>query len=211
LPRLRYLDMLQLYPFWAFDASGFSGNPLFSIFDPALGFSACSAPEVSLELREVQPGNWEYKKRAVKSADVAPVVLSRGSRFYDSDFWIWMNNAVKGKQPLRRNIVLVHFMGFRPLAAALDGDTSGSLPDELAITSLVTRLPARAWFLQACLPTRYKAGGDFDANSSDVSIQELEVQPEDVVEMTVATLSPVLARTFSLTAASLSAAGVRGF
>jgi hypothetical protein len=62
-----------------------------------------------------------------------------------------------------------------------------------------------------CVPTRYKSGGDFDANASDVSIQELEVQPEFVEEMTIATSSPSLARTFSLTAASLSSAGVRGF
>jgi phage tail-like protein len=203
--------MLQIYPFWCFDASGFAGNPLFSIFDPSFGFSACTAPEVSIELREVQPGNWEYKRRAVKTADVAPIILSRGARFYDSDFWIWIHNAIRGKQPLRRNLVLVHFMGYRPLAAMTPPDTSGNLSDEVASTSLTTRLPARGWFLSGCIPTRYKSGGDFDAASSDVSIQELEVQPEYVEEMTIATVSPVLARTFSLTAASLEASGVTGF
>ena len=114
-------------------------------------------------------------------------------------------------QPLRRNLVLVHFMGYRPLANVIPKDTSGSFPDELALTSLVTRLPARGWFLSGCVPTRYKAGGDFDAASSDVAIQELEVQPEYVEEMTIATISPILARTFSLTAHTLSAAGVQGF
>jgi phage tail-like protein len=203
--------MLQVFPFWCFDASGFAGNPLFSIFDPSFGFSACTTPEVNVELREVQPGNWEYKRRAVKTADVSPIVLSRGARFYDSDFWIWIHNAIRGKQPLRRNLVLVHFMGYRPLAATNPPDTSGNMPDENAVTSLVTRIPARGWFLQGCLPTRYKSGGDFDAASSDVAIMELEFQPEFVEEMTVATVSPVLARTFSLTAASLEAAGVSGF
>jgi len=211
MPRLRYLDMLQLYPFWCFDASGFAGNPLFSIFDPSFGFSACTAPEVNIELREVQPGNWEYKRRAVKTADVSAVTLSKGARFYDSDFWIWINNAIRGKQPLRRNLVLVHFMGYRPLSATTQADTSGAFPDEVASTCLTTRIPARAWFLSGCLPTRYKAGGDFDAASSDVSIQELELQPELVEEMTIATVSPVLARSFSLTATSLEAAGVQGF
>jgi phage tail-like protein len=211
MPRLRYLDMLQVYPFWCFDASGFSGNPLFSILDPNLGFSACTTPEVNIEMREIQPGNWEYKRRAVKTADVSPITLSRGARFYDSDFWIWLSNAIQGKQPLRRNLVLVHFMGYRPLSATLPADVSGNFPDESAVTSLGTRFPARAWSLMGCVPTRYKSGGDFDANASDVSIQELEVQPEFVEEMTIATSSPSLARTFSLTAASLSSAGVRGF
>jgi len=211
VPRLRFLDMLQVYPFWVFDASGFAGNPLFTIFDPTFGFSAVTSPEVNIELREVQPGNWEYKRRAVKTADVSPITMSRGARFYDSDFWLWTHNAVRGYQPLRRNLVLVHFMGYRPLANVLEKDTSGSFPDEVALTSLATRLPARGWFLSGCVPTRYKSGGDFDAASSDVAIQELEVQPEYIEEMTIATISPIVARAFSLTAASLSAAGVQGF
>ena len=211
MSRLRFLDMLQVFPFWVFDASGFAGNPLFSIFDPALGFSACTSPEVNIEFRDVQPGNWEYKKRAVKTADVAPITLSRGARFYDSDFWIWMHNAIRGKQPLRRNLILIQYMGYRPLRAAAPPDVSDPFPDEVATTALVTRLPARAWYLAGCLPSRYKAGGDHDASVSDVSIQELEVQPEFVEEMTIATISPVVARTFSLTAATLSAAGTPGF
>jgi phage tail-like protein len=198
MSRLRFLDMLQVYPFWVFDASGFAGNPLLSILDPVLGFSACTMPEITIEHREIQPGNWEYKRRAVKTADVGSITLSRGARFYDSDFYIWLNNAIKGKQPLRRNLVLVHFMGYRPLRQALGRDTSDPLPDEVAFTSLATRLPARAWHLVACLPSRYKAGGDFDAAAGDVSIQELEVQPEHVDEFTVATLSPIVARSFSL-------------
>lgn len=44
------------------------------------------------------------------------------------------------------------------------------------------RLPARAWLLQGCLPQRYKAGTDFDATSSDVSIMELELAVESVQE-----------------------------
>src|SRR6056300_1284355 len=119
VPRLRYLDMLQVYPFWLFDASGFAGNPLFTIFYPTFGFSAITSPEITVELRHVQPGNWEYKRRAVKTADVSAMTLSRGARFYDSDFWIWIHNAIRGKQPLRRNLVLVHFMGYRPLSAEL--------------------------------------------------------------------------------------------
>ena len=51
--------------------------------------------------------------------------------------------------------------------------------------------------LYNCLPIRYKAGSDFDATSSAVSIQELEIQPEHIVEMTTSTLSPLAGRAFS--------------
>jgi len=211
MSRLRFLDMLQVYPFWLFDVSGWQGNPLITIFDPTFGFSAITAPEITLEHREIQPGNWEYKRRAVKTADVGAITLSRGARFYDSDFYIWSTNAIKGNQPVRRNLFLVHFFGFRPLGRFIGGngvrDKSDVMPDEIALTSIATRLPARAWYLSGCLPVRYKAGGDFDAAAGDVSIQEFEVQPEYVEEITVATASPITARLLSLGLATAEAAG----
>lgn len=48
-----------------------------------------------------------------------------------------------------------------------------------------TRIPARAWLLHNCLPTRYKAGSDFDANTAAISLQELEVQPEHIEEFSL--------------------------
>ena len=47
------------------------------------------------------------------------------------------------------------------------------------------RMPAKAWILHDCLPTRYKAGGDFDARTSDISIMELEIQPEMIEELSL--------------------------
>lgn len=226
----RFLDLLQVYPFWVFDASGFNGNPLFSIFDPFLGFSSVSSPSINVELKEIQPGNWEYKRRAVLHADVGPITLARGARFWDSDFYNWISNAIAGKQPVRRNLVIVHFLGYRLIrAVGTIGKTAGELrvqerqgvqsavQAEVALNATgmagapLDRIPARAWWCANCIPTSYKAGGDFDANTSDVSIMELEVQPEYVHEMTVSTLSPLAARTFTLTMATLDAAGVGGF
>lgn len=205
MARPRALDILQSYSFWVFDASGTQGNPLFSVFDPVLGFSAVTAPEIQVELQEIRPGNWEYARRVVKHASVQPILLSRGVRFFDSDFYNWISNAIRGVQPVRRNLVIVHFMGFRPIrqlvnaVAAGDGaPTSARVGPETGITSLVERLPGRAWILHGCVPTRYKAGSDFDATNGNVSIAELEVSPEYIEEMTVSTLSPLGARALSL-------------
>lgn len=203
MARPRFLDKMQVYPFWVFDVSGFSGNPLFSVFDPVLGFSSVTAPEISVETMDIQPGNWEYKRRVVKTADVGSITMARGVNFFASDFYNWISNAIRGIQPVRRNLVIVHFMSFKPIRQ-LQGATSGVGP-ELGSTALVERLPGRAWFLSGCVPTRYKAGGDFDASSSDVSIQELEVQPEYIQEITVATTSPVAARATSAILLGLNA------
>lgn len=218
----RFLDMLQQYPFWVFDASGFDGNPLFSVFDPVLGFSGCSTPEISVEAKDIQRGNWEFKTRVVKSADVSAITLQRGARFYDSDFYNWITNAIRGIQPVRRNLVLVHYMGFRlqrSLAArtgALEPGQSGVSAEVLLNTAgqastPLDRIPGRAWYCGGCIPIRYKAGGDFDATSSAVSIMELDVQPDYVHELTTSTVSPIAGRIASLTFASLEAAGTAGF
>jgi phage tail-like protein len=201
-------DMMQSYPFWVFDASGFSGNLLFSVFDPVLGFSAAGAPEISVETQEIQPGNWEFKKRAVKTASVGVITLRRGARFYDSDFYNWITAAIRGFQPVRRNLVLVQFLGFRPVKQLI-GQPAGSsgFGTEIAALSLAERLPGRAWVLHDCLPVRYKPGDDFDATSGAVSIQELDVQPEHISELTLATVSPVAARAFSLGLSIANAAG----
>jgi phage tail-like protein len=47
------------------------------------------------------------------------------------------------------------------------------------------RLPARAWMLHNCLPVRYKSASDFDASSPNISLQELEVQPEYIEEFSL--------------------------
>jgi phage tail-like protein len=192
--RSRVLDMMQAFPFWLFDVSGVDGNVLFSVLDPALGFSSITAPEITIETRDVQPGNWEFKHRIVKTADVGAVTLARGARFYDSDFYNWITNAIVGRQPLRRNLALVHFMSFRPQSQLTGANMS--FPDVGFIQSGL-RVPGRAWMLYNCIPTRYKAGSDFDAAASEVSIQELEIQPEHISELTLATLSPGGARAIS--------------
>jgi len=63
---------------------------------------------------------------------------------------------------------------------ALAGSVAGYGPFEFA-----SRIPGRAWLLHNCLPMRYKAGSDFDASSGQVSLQELEVQPEYVEEFSL--------------------------
>ncbi len=191
MARLRLFDKMQAYPFWVFDASGVAGNVLFSVFDPLLAFTAATAPEINVELKDIKPGNWEYQRRVVSRASVSPITLSRGVNFYDSDFYNWVTNAIRGKQPVRRNLAMIHFLGFRPLRQAVG---QGGIGIEAGGSSMVERIPGRAWILKNCVPTRYKAGSDFDASSSDVSIQELEVQPEYIVELTVSTLSPFAGR-----------------
>jgi hypothetical protein len=56
---------------------------------------------------------------------------------------------------------------------------TGESPKDL----FALRVPAKAWVLYGCLPTRYKPSGDFDAKSSDISVQELDIEPEEFEEI----------------------------
>jgi hypothetical protein len=48
------------------------------------------------------------------------------------------------------------------------------------------QVPARAFLLRGCVPTRYKTGSDFDASSGSISIQELEIAVESFEEISLA-------------------------
>lgn len=202
---------MQTYPFWLFDAGVLGGNILFPVLDPSLAFSSITAPEITAELKDIQPGNWEYKRRVVKTADAAAITLSRGARFYDSDFYNWITRAIVGDDPSRRTLYLMHFLGIRAggtaqvVAGAAIGAVSGiaggggvggvgaltgAAGGAIVAGFIDDRIPGRCWTLHDCVPTRYKAGSDFDAASGAVSIVELEVQPEYVQEVTVSTLAP---------------------
>ncbi len=95
----------------------------------------------------------------------------------------------------RRQLVLVHFFSHLPIpldqtavggaAAAALGNLAGSAGAMSAAALLggggfnfALRIPARAYVLTGCIPTRYKAGSDFDATSGAVSISELDVSYE---------------------------------
>lgn len=110
----------------------------------------------------------------------------------------------------RRNLLLIHFLAHSPLppaataaAAALGllssapAGLSGAIQGALGVASVTgnlgpfqfaPRLPGKAWMLYGCVPTRYKAGGDFDANSAEVSIQEMDVSVEYFDEISLSSI-----------------------
>lgn len=209
--------MLQEYPFHVFDFSGYQGNAAASVFDPALGFSGCTTPEWEATMHSVKAGNALFPRSVIKGGTISPVTLSRGVRWYDSDFYNWLIRALKGIAPVRRDLFLVQFMGFRQTAkqtqsaaikrkvypsgfADVDSRKVGglkSLPPENGLNVLMSRIPARCWYMRKCLPSGYKPGGDFEANSANVSIATLTLQPTTVDEVTTATISNQAARAFS--------------
>ena len=239
-------DPLQSHVFWLMDVAPIEPLAL-PIFSPLMGFSGISAPEMTLETTDITEGNWYFRRKVIKHADVGPITLMRSAKWADSDFYRWILSAltgdtggrggagflaVGGATP-RRDLLLVQFLAHSPLPSggpaeaaaaagllALQGTVSGVLGGDVssrtgafgvlrgvtntALTGglglagigpveFAPRVPAKAWLLKDCIPTRYKPGSDFDASNAAVSIQELEITPEYWDEISLGTaISPLL-------------------
>lgn len=123
-------DLLQVYPFWLFDA--FPVEPLaFPVLTPLFGFSAITAPEITAEVLEITEGNWYFKKKIIKGADVGAMTLERGCTFYDSDFWRWMLASISGDLSNSK-------LGFGPVSLKVGGITPRRT---LMLVQFMTRMP----------------------------------------------------------------------
>jgi len=124
MPRSWSADHLQAYPFWLVDVAPLGAMSL-PIFNPFMGFSAITAPEINMTVETITEANWIFDKKVITGASVGPMTLSRGTTWYDSDFWHWVMATLKGDPseftagaiPLlrtggvtpRRTMMLIHF------------------------------------------------------------------------------------------------------
>lgn len=168
------------------------------IFLPLSGFASITAPEIRAEVETIVEGNWIFPRKVIKSASLSAITLTRGVTFFNSDFWRWIMAAIHGDTEVfqtkrlglriggptpRRTLMLIHFFSKLPF-----GGDNGINPDTPAVASVgpfefMARMPARAFLLTGCIPTRYKTGSDYDARSGDISISELEFEFEGLEEI----------------------------
>lgn len=66
-------------------------------------------------------------------------------------------------------------VAFSPFTAFVRNDAPGGAFGDL-LDYGISHVPGKMYLLQGCLPIRYKAGSDFDASSTQVSIEELEIK-----------------------------------
>jgi phage tail-like protein len=191
--RSQLLDLLQNFRFHLFDVpkfTGGSGAGAFSmadtVFSLVAGFASATSPEMTLELETIKEGTFQFDRFFAKRASVGPIALSRGVRFFDAEFWKWISGHLSGQMP-KRTLLLVQFAksGSGP-NSTLDRVTQGlsDVSSQQIRTDFLLRAPGKTWVLFNCTPSRYKSGSDMDARSSDVSIAELELQPEYWAEIT---------------------------
>jgi len=87
-----------------------------------------------------------------------------------------LQGAVTGMVGGAASLGSLSFLGGAATAGA--GAAMTGLGRSLGPIEVAPRIPAKAWILYGCIPARYKAAGDFDATSSAISLQELEIAVE---------------------------------
>ena len=179
MARIRLADLMQNHRFWLMDVVPSATAPYLVLGTPFLGFNSITAPEYTAEVDEIKQLNSMYKRHAYSGGSVGPITLTRGVRGYDDTMWNWMMRAIRGFDMTNRNLLLLHFTSI--------GATDSDIPVDA--WEAAAFLPGKAYLLWDCIPTRYKAGSDFDAMSGEVSIAELELAVWAVTEITL--LSPL--------------------
>jgi len=152
---------------------------MFVLGGPTMGFSGMTAPEIVLEFEEIKQLNSMWTRRTYSGGAASPITLQRGVSFGDDSFYTWVRDAQRGFNVPNKNLLAVHNSNI-----GLVGDT-GQIGGVLSPVGEILRVPGRVWMLWNCLPSRYKAGGDFDATSGAVSIMELEFTPDAVEEFSL--------------------------
>jgi phage tail-like protein len=184
MPRTQQADFLMVHKFQLVDVS----VTIPPIFLPAYGFSAVTAPELTLDMQNITEGNFEYPRKVFKKASVNNIICSRGAQLQDNDFWTWIDNYLQGKRD-KKNLLLIQSTMINESSITGSAITN-SLPGPLksignsvlgGVSTAASALgfgltkPGRAWLLKNCSPGRYKAASDFDARTTGISIAELEI------------------------------------
>lgn len=195
MARSREIDHLQSYAFHLADITPSLAPPFFSLgIGTFASFSTCSMPEISLEVESFRQIGSMYQTHIISGASVGPISFSRGVLSFDSSFYRWVMRSIAGSDRVHRDLCLLH-------ASSISTDHNDGqrykASDGLSPANGSTKLGADAgeygmiralgkgFILHNCLPTRYKAGTDLDATSSEVSIAELDIQPEYVTEFSL--------------------------
>lgn len=138
------------------------GAPAGEIFDPQAGFSSVTIPEMNVEPAEYKEGVYNFPRKFPGAPTVTNSTFSRGVVRNDSLFYDWIQAAAKGRE-YRTDIEIrvFHREDFGENEAADRGT------------------PSKIVRMFNCFASRVKPVGDLDATTSDISIQEIDVECED--------------------------------
>ena len=188
MARARYTDYLNVSKYTLLDVS-FS---LPMVLLPLFGFRSVTFPQINITYKQVKEGNYEYPRFVTpERAEVSTMTLEQGVSLVNSDFWDWIRKVVASDVPTK-NLILVQFTGKNPFPdvhlSSVSAENVSKVPGASGAGAFGVfedgpRIPGKAWLLLRCRPVSYKPGTDLDALSGEISLATLEIQPEEIIEI----------------------------
>lgn len=125
------------------------------------GFTSVTMPEITVETAEYQEGTMLYKRKFPGQVSFSDVSCNRGVVRGNTELYEWIRASYIGKE-YRADAEIKH----------IHRDEVTELTDFTAVAA------KRSVKLFEAMPTRVKLGSDFDAQSSDVSVEEFDIAYE---------------------------------
>ena len=134
-----------------------------------LSFKSISVPNVTLQTKKIQEGNWPWAHEVpIGKVTVGDCTIQSAVTPLSMDFYMWFLQAMYGVQAPRRNFTIVQ-----------------TQKDKL--------IPRRIYNLFRCFPKAWTPASDMDASNSNISIESLTMS---VHEIEVLPGTPVTASSF---------------
>ena len=125
------------------------------------GFATAVIPEKTMEAVEYKEGIYLYRRKFPGDVTYSDLTLTRGVAKGGTNFYAWIDAQLKGNA-YRVDLELRHFHRDEVIDA----------------TNFATTAPKRVIKCFDCFPIRVKPGSDFDAQSSEISLEEIDIAIE---------------------------------
>lgn len=154
MARAASTDFYLNFRFHVLDPAG--GN-----LDPIAGFTSVSTPDINIDTAEYREGVYRWTRKYPGVQTVGEIQLQKGTARRESDFFNWVLKVINGGvDSYRTDLMIVEF----------------HITDEFGISGA----PSRILRCREAWPSMNKPMADKDATGSEVALQELTIQVEEL-------------------------------
>lgn len=125
------------------------------------GFQSVTIPELSVEVAEYREGTFKWTQKYPGVPTISDITLMRGISKRDTSFYKMVKASIDGEE-YRADVSIYHYQ-----RAEMDLATSAEVGDD-----------TREISCGYCFASRAKPAGDFDSNSGEVSLAEVDIAIE---------------------------------
>ena len=153
-------ESTDFYQNFRFHVRASPANDGREFLDPVAGFQSVTTPEYTLDSVEYREGIDKYTRKYPGVPSTNELTLSKGVSPRGSAFYDWVRTAIEGGE-YRVDLQIRHF--HRKDGPGFNADTASS----------------RVYLCFECFPLRIKPAADMDSQTSDVSLEEIDLAFEE--------------------------------